>query len=294
MFTRLKTLDGQIRAELQPTADGLENEAKTLQAQQATMDQATLQVRAATYKQHQQELQKKAQTRSDQWEATKEIELDTISKQMMPLVRDLYEQHRCSILSNVDSGGVNNVNPAMDLSRDVVNALGRQGPVPAVRSPVRGTIARAGGAGEGTAAATLRLPGGFGEGMTTPDPRFFEVLEPTTVGALAALTGADLRCRVRRSKRSSRAAVLTHAEAGSVSFVESQKVCRHGGLRVIRRPVSLARRMRRCFPDLRGAGDPGAESRVGRGDGNAAPPAPPRSGRAYGSSDRGGSRKAWR
>jgi|SRR5580658_3324613 Skp family chaperone for outer membrane proteins len=123
VFTRLKTLDGQIRAELQPSADGLENEGKTLQAQQATMDQATLQVRAATYKQHQSELQKKAQLRSDQWEATKEVELDTISKQMMPVVRDLYQQHRCSILFNVDSGGITNVSPAMDLSLEVVNAL---------------------------------------------------------------------------------------------------------------------------------------------------------------------------
>jgi Skp family chaperone for outer membrane proteins len=123
VFTRLKTLDGQIRAELQPAADGLESEGKTLQTQQATMDQATLQVRAATYKQHQSELQKKAQLRADQWEATKEVELDTISKQMMPVVRDLYQQHRCSILFSVDAGGITDVSPAMDLSLEVVNAL---------------------------------------------------------------------------------------------------------------------------------------------------------------------------
>ena len=120
---RLKIIGSQINAELQPERDGINTEAKTLQTQQATMDQATLQARAANLDLRKDNYVKKAQLRQQQLQATQAVQLDTIRKQMGPIIRDLYQQHRCSILLDFDAGGITQANPAMDLSREAQAAL---------------------------------------------------------------------------------------------------------------------------------------------------------------------------
>lgn len=123
VLTRLKVLGSQINAELQPERDGINTEAKTLQTQQASMDQATLQARAANLDLRKNTYVKKAQLRQQQLEATQAVQLDTIRKQMAPIVRDLYQQHHCSILFDYDSGSITQASPAMDLSREAQAAL---------------------------------------------------------------------------------------------------------------------------------------------------------------------------
>jgi UDP-3-O-[3-hydroxymyristoyl] glucosamine N-acyltransferase len=58
--------------------------------------------------------------------------------------------------------------------------------------------------------------------VNTPDPRFFETLAPTTLGALAQMTGAQ--CDPAVSDRPiSTVAILARAEPGSVSFLTGRK-----------------------------------------------------------------------
>jgi outer membrane protein len=123
VVARLKVIGGQINAELQPERDGITQERHILDTQGSTLDQATLQARQANWQLRYSNFEKKAQQRQQQVQATQAVQIDTIRKQLAPVVRDIYQQHHCSILFDADGGAVSQVSAGMDLSREAVVGL---------------------------------------------------------------------------------------------------------------------------------------------------------------------------
>jgi len=120
---RLKVLSSQVNAELQPEADGIRTDERTLETQQATLDAATLQAKRANLELRVSNFEKREQLRQQEMQATQQKQFGVVLKELDPIMRDLYQQHGCSVLIDGDQGGVRLVNPAMDLSPQAVVGL---------------------------------------------------------------------------------------------------------------------------------------------------------------------------
>ncbi|HWF00604.1 MAG TPA: OmpH family outer membrane protein [Caulobacteraceae bacterium] len=119
--TRLQTIGQQVNAELQPEQTSLVADAKTFQAQRASMDQATLQTRGQALQAREVALEQKAQLRQREMQATQEKALGRIDQEMDPVLRALYVQHRCSLLLRAPAYMV--ANPDMDLTPSAIAGL---------------------------------------------------------------------------------------------------------------------------------------------------------------------------
>jgi Skp family chaperone for outer membrane proteins len=123
VVSRLKVLSSQVSAELQPEADGIRGDERTLESQQATLDAATLQARRANLELRVANFEKREQQRQQEMQATQQKQFGVVLKELDPIMRDLYQQRGCSLLVDGDQGGVRLVNPAMDLSPQAVIGL---------------------------------------------------------------------------------------------------------------------------------------------------------------------------
>lgn len=119
--TRLQQIAQQVQTELSAEQTAIQNEAKTLEAQKATLDQgafdqknATLQVRAAA-------LQRKAQLRERELQATQQKALGRVGQELEPVIRSSYQQAKCTVLIQRDA--VVLANPAMDITTSVITGL---------------------------------------------------------------------------------------------------------------------------------------------------------------------------
>lgn len=119
--TRLQQIAQQVQTELSAEQTAIQNEAKTLDAQKATLDQgafdqknATLQVRAAA-------LQRKAQLRERELQATQQKALGRVGQELEPVIRSSYQQAKCTVLIQRDA--VVLANPAMDITTSVITGL---------------------------------------------------------------------------------------------------------------------------------------------------------------------------
>jgi Skp family chaperone for outer membrane proteins len=120
---RLKVLTSQVQAELQPEADSIRADERTMESTQATTDAATLQAKRANLDLRVANYEKRAQLRQQEMQATQQKQFGVILKELDPIMRDLYQQHNCSLLVDGDQGGVRLVSPAMDLSPQAVAGL---------------------------------------------------------------------------------------------------------------------------------------------------------------------------
>ena len=123
VVARLKILGSQVNAELQPEADQIRTEERTLESQTATLDAATLQSRRQSLGVRAADFEKREQLRQQEMQATQNKQFGVVLHELDPVMRDLYGAHRCSILVDGDQGGVKIVNPEMDLSRQAVVGL---------------------------------------------------------------------------------------------------------------------------------------------------------------------------
>lgn len=119
--TRLEQLQSQVRAELQGQETSLQNDAKALDAQRASLTQDQLQQRALTLQQRQTALQRTAEIRGRELEATQQKALGRVMTEINPLLRQVYTQKQCSLL--LDGNAVLGSNPAMNITPDVVRLL---------------------------------------------------------------------------------------------------------------------------------------------------------------------------
>jgi outer membrane protein len=123
VVARLKVLGSQVSAELQPEADSIRTDERALEASQASLDAATLQAKRANLELRATNFEKREQLRQQEMQATQQKQFAVVLKELDPIMRDLYQQHSCSVLIDGDQGGIRLVNPAMDLSPQAVAAL---------------------------------------------------------------------------------------------------------------------------------------------------------------------------
>ena len=119
--TRLQQIATQVQADLKAEDTALQNEAKTLEGQRASLDQKTFETRATALQNKANAFQRKAQQRERELGATQQKALGRVGQELDPIIRQVYQQRQCSLLLNRDS--VVLANPAMDISQPVVTAL---------------------------------------------------------------------------------------------------------------------------------------------------------------------------
>jgi len=119
--TRLQQIATQVQAELKAEDTALQNEAKTLEGQRASLDQNTFEQRATALQTKANAFQRKAQLRERELSATQQKALGRVGQELDPIVRQVYQQRQCSLLLNRDSVVI--ANPAMDVTQPVVTAL---------------------------------------------------------------------------------------------------------------------------------------------------------------------------
>ena len=119
--TRLQQLVSQVQAELNSERSSIETEGKQLEAQRSTLDQNTLDQRSAALQVRVNALQRKAQLRDREMQATEQKALQRVGQEMDPLIRQVYQQRNCSLL--LQRSAIVIGNPAMDITPQVVTAL---------------------------------------------------------------------------------------------------------------------------------------------------------------------------
>lgn len=120
---RMKMLATEVNAELQPEATAIQTERNTLQSSSSTMDQATLQQRAQALQVRYENFEKRASQRNEELKETQAKEVREMEQQLQPVLTQLFQQNRCSILLEREQAGVAAVNPAMDFSGQAVAGL---------------------------------------------------------------------------------------------------------------------------------------------------------------------------
>lgn len=118
---RLQQLVTQVNAELNAEKTTLDNDAKALEGQRTTLDQNTLEQRAAALQVRANALQRKAQQRDREMQATEQKAFNRIGTEMEPIIRQAYQAKSCSLLLNRQSVVIGN--PASDITQQVVTGL---------------------------------------------------------------------------------------------------------------------------------------------------------------------------
>jgi Skp family chaperone for outer membrane proteins len=118
---RMQQITAQAEAELAPERTALQTEATTLQGQQASLAADAFQQRATALNQRIQAYSAKEDLRSREIDATQQKNLQRIAVEVNPLLAGVYTTRRCAVVFTAEA--LINVNPAMDISDDVVKSL---------------------------------------------------------------------------------------------------------------------------------------------------------------------------
>ena len=118
---RMNQIVSQVKAELQPEDTQIATDGRALEAKRSTLDAATFQSQAQALEGRVNALRQKADLRQREVQATEQKSLNRIAQELDPIARDLYQQHRCSVLLNKDAVMI--ANPEMDLTTAAVAGL---------------------------------------------------------------------------------------------------------------------------------------------------------------------------
>ena len=118
---RMKQLQAQVQAELQPEGTALNNDLKSFQTQAASLTPDARNTRGQALQQRVDAFQRKQQIRGRELEATEGKAVNRIVTELNPVARSVYEQRNCSAL--VESQAVIFSNPQMDITDAVIAGL---------------------------------------------------------------------------------------------------------------------------------------------------------------------------
>jgi outer membrane protein len=118
---RLKQIATQVNAELAPEGTSIQTDAKAFEAARSTMDQATQQSKAQALQARYDAFRQKQELRQRELRATQDKALNRIAQELVPIISELYQSHRCSIL--VDKNAVLIENPDMNLTQAAITGL---------------------------------------------------------------------------------------------------------------------------------------------------------------------------
>jgi outer membrane protein len=119
--TRMEQLVAQVKAELTPQETAIVTEERTFEAQRSTLAAPALEQRATALQEHIDAQRKVEDQRQRELQATEQKSVNRIAQELDPVVRQLYQQNRCSAL--VDKGSVLIANPAMDITPAAIVGL---------------------------------------------------------------------------------------------------------------------------------------------------------------------------
>ena len=118
---RMNQIVAQVKAELTPEDTAIATDGRALEAQRTTLDAATFQSRAQALQNRVNALRQKADLRQREVQATEQKSLNRIAQELDPIARQLYAQHRCSLLVNKEAVMISN--PEMDITTQAVAGL---------------------------------------------------------------------------------------------------------------------------------------------------------------------------
>ncbi|HEY3696217.1 OmpH family outer membrane protein [Phenylobacterium sp.] len=118
---RLNELKTQVEAELGAEKTAIDNEAKALDAQRATLDQAAFEKRAGDLNARASVFQRKVELRSREMQLTSDKALGRLDRETKPVLDQVYQQKQCSLL--IQAGALLMFNPAMDVTPPVMAGL---------------------------------------------------------------------------------------------------------------------------------------------------------------------------
>jgi outer membrane protein len=118
---RLKQIATQVNAELSPEGTAIQTDAKAFEAARSTMDQATQQSKAQALQARYDAFRQKQDLRQRELRATQDKALNRIAQELVPIISELYQSHRCSIL--LDKNATLIENPDMNITSPAITAL---------------------------------------------------------------------------------------------------------------------------------------------------------------------------
>ena len=121
VIQRIQTITTQVNAELNAEKSAIETEGKALDGQRATLPQEQFEQKALQLNQRGQALQRKAQIRSKEIEATEQKALARISSEIEPILKEVYTQRSCALL--FDRNALFGANSSMDVTEMVIGSL---------------------------------------------------------------------------------------------------------------------------------------------------------------------------
>jgi Skp family chaperone for outer membrane proteins len=121
VINRLGQLKAQVDAELNGAGSSLQADAKALETQRSTLSADQYGQKVAALQSRDRDLQRMAQLRQRELQATQEKAFGVIGQQAEPIIRQAVGERSCSILLN--GAAVVVTNPAMDLSPLIVQRL---------------------------------------------------------------------------------------------------------------------------------------------------------------------------
>ena len=121
VIQRVQTITTQVNAELNAEKTAIETDGKALEGQRTTLPQEQFEQKALQLNQRGQALQRKAQMRSKEIEATEQKALGRISSEIEPILKDVYTQRSCALL--FDRNALFGANSSMDVTEAVIEKL---------------------------------------------------------------------------------------------------------------------------------------------------------------------------
>jgi outer membrane protein len=119
--SRMNQLGSTVQAELTSEKDAIQKDASALEAQKSSLSQAQYQQRGQALDGRIRDLQRKAELRQRELQATNDKALSTALGYADPIVHDLVAEKNCSVLLNGQA--VIAANNAMDISQATVQRL---------------------------------------------------------------------------------------------------------------------------------------------------------------------------
>ena len=118
---RLQQLANVVKSELTAEQDALVKDAQAFQTARATLTQDVADKRDADLQVRNNALQRKADLRQRELQATQQKAFNRIAVELDPVEAQVYQQRQCAILFTRDA--VSASNPAMDITPTVITAL---------------------------------------------------------------------------------------------------------------------------------------------------------------------------
>jgi outer membrane protein len=118
---RLKQLQQQVQAELGAEQTSIDNDARALESQRASLSPADFQKRQAALQARVQAGRQKSAQRANELAATRQRALERISAEAGPVIAQAFRAHNCSLL--IDRNAILLGNMSNDLTAEVVRNL---------------------------------------------------------------------------------------------------------------------------------------------------------------------------